>query len=197
MNRLNREKGAGGREATAAMRQLFALDVILPDQALNQPYDRDSWHYGSDADQDCRNTRHEVLAAETTAPPEFDSVRQCQVTAGQWTDPWTGATYTDPALVHIDHHVPLKNAHDTGGHGWTDDVKAAFANDLDLDAALNAVAGGTNLAKGARGPDQWQPENTAYHCGYAQDWIAVKHKWQLAVTVDEKQALHEMLRRCP
>lgn len=185
------------RAASPAHRQLIALDIVPHPTPPPPPYDRDSWQYGADTDQDCRYTRHEILAQESAVPPTFADARQCKVAQGSWTDPWTGEKHTDPANLHIDHHVPLKNAHDTGGHAWDASTRSAFANDLDLPAALNTVAADTNLDKGARSPDQWKPPLEASHCQYARDWVAVKDKWGLAVTIPEKEALLQMLSTCP
>lgn len=185
------------RQATEAEKLLISLSVTDLQEKLTIPYNRDSWNYGTDHDQDCQYTRHEVLVSETQQEPRFQSERRCKVTSGLWYDPWTGQTHTDPAQVHIDHHVPLKNAHDSGGHTWSQTIKQAYANDLELPAALNTVSVETNLQKGAQAPDTWRPKNEAFHCRYAEEWIAVKTKWHLSVTPTEKQALHTMLKKCP
>ena len=194
---------AGGR-TSSTYRQATEAEKLLISLSCNRsyrtsstvPYNRDSWNYGTDHDQDCQYTRHEVLVLETQQEPQFNSERQCKVISGLWRDPWTHEEYTDPAELHIDHHVPLKNAHDSGGHAWNQTLKQAYANDLELDASLNAVSVRTNLAKGAQAPDEWQPTKEDSHCRYAQDWIAVKTKWHLSVTPTEKQSLHTMLQKC-
>ena len=185
------------RQATETEKLLISLPVIDPQERLPVPYDRDIWNYGTDHDQDCQYTRHEVLVLETQQEPQFSSERQCKVISGLWRDPWSHEEYTDPAELHIDHHVPLKNAHDSGGHAWNQTLKQAYANDLELDASLNAVSVRTNLEKGAQTPDKWQPTKEDSHCRYAEDWIAVKTKWHLSVTPTEKQSLHTMLQKCP
>ena len=196
-----RATGAGTsstyRQATEPEKLLISLSVTDLQETLTVPYNRDSWNYGTDHDQDCQYTRHEVLVSETRQEPQFQTERRCKVTSGLWYDPWTGDTYTDPAQVHIDHHVPLKNAHDSGGHAWSQTIKQAYANDLELPAALNTVSVETNLQKGAQAPDTWRPAHEAFHCRYAEEWIAVKTKWHLSVTPTEKQALHTMLEKCP
>ena len=47
---------------------------------------------------------------------------------GEWFDPYTGETVTDATRLDIDHMIPLKNAHDSGGWAWDESRKAAFAN---------------------------------------------------------------------
>ena len=185
------------RQATEAEKLLISLSITDLQDKSTVPYNRDSWNYGTDHDQDCQYTRHEVLVSETQQDPQFQSERRCKVISGLWSDPWTGQTYNDPTQVHIDHHVPLKNAHDSGGHAWSQTIKQAYANDLELPAALNTVSVETNLQKGAQAPDTWRPASEAFHCQYAEEWIAVKTKWHLSVTPTEKQALHTMLQKCP
>lgn len=40
------------------------------------------------------------------------------------------------------------------------------------------------------------PPSTSYRCTYVSDWIAVKHRWDLAVDSAEKTALREVLAGC-
>ena len=160
-------------------------------------YSRDDWKHWVDADKDCQNTRAEVLVEESTAAPAFKTDRQCQVTGGEWHDPFTNQTFTDPGDLDIDHLVPLKNAHLSGAWQWDAARKEDYANSLAAGYHLIAVDKSANRSKGAKGPEEWQPPNAAYHCQYAQDWIDVKAKWQLTATPAEWQALEEMLATCP
>ena len=81
-----------------------------------------------DIDGDCQNTRHEVLIAESVIPVVLDE-RGCKVISGQWHDPFTGNTYTDPSDLDIDHMVPLKEAHVSGGYAWSSARREQYAND--------------------------------------------------------------------
>ena len=80
-------------------------------------YDRDDWKHWADDDSDCQNTRHEVLIEESSKQVTFKSDKQCQVAAGEWLDLYTSDTVTDATKLDVDHMVPLKNAHDSGGLG--------------------------------------------------------------------------------
>ena len=51
-------------------------------------------------------------------------------------------------------------------------------------------------SKGARGPEEWKPENRSYWCQYAIDWITIKKTWALTITQAEHDALVQMLRTC-
>lgn len=109
--------------------------------------------------------------------------------SGQWVDPYTGAGYTVPLDLDIDHLVPLANAHRSGGWMWDTARKRAFANDLDNPKALTAVYKGVNRSKGDRGPDGWLPPSVAYRCTYVRDWLAQKAKWDLTLTAAEAGAI--------
>ena len=161
-----------------------------------QDYDRDDWNHWKDADGDCQDARQEVLIAESSVPVTFTDSRSCKVTSGKWTDPYTGDVVEDPSKLDVDHMVPLANAHSSGGHAWDDDRKAQYANSLDYPGHLIATTASANRSKGRKGPDEWRPEDQAYWCQYAIDWVVIKKDWELTVTEAESAALHVMLDTC-
>lgn len=159
-------------------------------------YDR-ARSFGStwlDADRDCQNTRHEVLIAESTVAPTFTS-RRCTVTAGRWTTFYDGRTWTLASQVQIDHLVPLAEAWGSGARRWTQARRLAYANDLGVTYALNAMASSLNQSKGARGPEQWLPP--VNRCQYVGAWTAMKHRWRLTVDPAERAALIRLVDTCP
>ena len=158
-------------------------------------YDRDEWDHWVDDDRDCENARAEVLIAESRRSVTYRA-NGCTVDTGLWVGPWGGRTFTQASQVDIDHHVPLYNAHISGGHAWSRNQKRAYANDLALASALQATESGVNRAKSAGAPDEWKPPVQASWCRYAQDWVEVKHKYSLLVTQAEKSALSSMLDTC-
>ena len=160
-------------------------------------YSRDDWKHWTDDDGDCQNTRAEVLILESTAAPSFATGKQCRVTGGLWDDPYTGTTFTAAGDLDIDHLVPLKNAHLSGGWQWDAARKEDYANSMAADNHLVAVEKYANRSKGARGPEEWQPPDDAYHCQYARDWTSVKSAWGLTATPGEWDALEAMLATCP
>ncbi|MDE2779192.1 MAG: lamin tail domain-containing protein [Chloroflexota bacterium] len=160
-------------------------------------YSRDDWKHWNDTDSDCQNTRAEVLIAESTTDPTFATDRQCRVTGGLWEGPYTGETFTAASDLDIDHLVPLKNAHLSGGWQWDADRKEEYANSMAADNHLVAVEKYANRSKGARGPEEWQPPDDTYHCQYARGWISVKSVWGLSATPAEWEALAAMLATCP
>ncbi len=162
-------------------------------------YNRRDWRHWTDADRDCQNTRAEVLIAESMAPVSFapeDDGDRCRVISGRWVGPWTGEVFTDASDLDIDHHVPLGHAHLSGGWWWSPDRKRAYANDLDDPVSLQATSAPVNRSKGKQPPDEWKPDEAAGWCRYAVDWITVKQKWELTVTVSEVAALESMLATC-
>jgi hypothetical protein len=118
------------------------------------------------------------------------------VVTGQWWAAFTDTTVANASQLDIDHLVPLNNAHLSGGWAWDAAMKRRYANVLTDATHLIAVTASANRSKGARGPDQWKPPNTAYWCTYATDWVGVKNTWGLTVTAAEAAALTEMLSTC-
>ena len=159
-------------------------------------YDRDDWRHWNDEDGDCQNARHEVLIEESRAAVTYKDERECQVVTGEWFGAFTGTTVTDAGDLDIDHLVPLKNAHQSGGWAWTAERKEQYANSLADPIHLIAVTSSANRSKGAKGPDEWRPPYESYWCEYAVAWITVKRTWDLTATPPEAESLEEMLGTC-
>lgn len=171
------------------------FDGIRVGRESEVAYDRSLYGGWRDADGDCQKTRDEVLIAESLAPLRLDA-RGCRSLSGLWLGPFTGRLFTDPGDLDIDHLVPLKEAHQSGGHAWRRDVRRAYANDLANPGHLVAVHNGANRSKGARDPAEWLPPNTAYHCAYVRGWIEVKRAWRLSMDAAEVAAIRTVLARC-
>ena len=148
-------------------------------------------------DDDDEDTRVEVLIGESIVPAVVEErTRGRRVTSGLWVGKYTGTVTTSPSGFQIDHLVPLKEAHESGGHAWSEEQRRNFANDLDDAVALIAVRGGANGSKGARDPAEWMPPNRAYWCEYLESWVAVKQKYELSIDPEEASALREGFRVC-
>jgi 5-methylcytosine-specific restriction endonuclease McrA len=154
-------------------------------------YSRDRFEHWISQGDGC-DTRDRVLQRDGQGVSTGDD---CHITGGTWFSVYDGQTFTDPSDIDIDHVVPLANAWRTGAAAWSDEERSAFANDLER-PQLIAVSASSNRSKGDQDPSEWQPPRHEYWCPYAQSWIAVKSYWQLSVTVDEKEALTEMLGTC-
>jgi hypothetical protein len=174
---------------------LALLFVNLSTVALADcpPYDRKDYRHWIDADGDCQNARHEVLIEESRTPVTFKTDKGCRVVSGSWSEPYSGKTITDASLLDIDHLVPLKEAHESGGFDWDADRRRDYANDLSDPNTLIAVDRGLNRQKGAGDPAEWLPPNQAYLVEYAEAWVAVKRKWGLTADAKEIAGLRKIL----
>ena len=159
-------------------------------------YDRDDWRHWTDEDNDCQNTRAEVLIEESTQPVAFATASGCRVTGGRWLAPFTGTVVVDAGGLDVDHMVPLANAHASGGWAWDSARKRAYANYMEYADHLIAVTASANRSKGARGPEGWRPPDQGYWCEYATDWIRIKQTWELTATLGEWATLLNMLATC-
>jgi len=163
--------------------------VVAPTIPVIPAYDRDEWNkYWKDEDKDCQDTRQEVLIAESSTPPIMD-LKGCRVLSGTWNDPYTGNTYTDPSILDIDHVIPLKDAHYSGGWQWTAAQKQAFSNDLTNPETLIAVYNGANRSKGGRTPADWLPPNEPYKCEFVKIWVQIKERYNLSLSAREARAI--------
>ncbi|WP_211115540.1 HNH endonuclease family protein [Arenibaculum pallidiluteum] len=174
---------------------LAALGRIRVEPEVRSGYRREDWPHWLDTDGNCLNVREEVLVAESTEPARLSADR-CSVLAGRWVDPYTGEILTDPRTVDIDHVVALQEAHDSGGHGWPRERRAAFANDLSDPRTLVATSAAANRAKGAKDPAEWLPPDPAALCGYVAEWVVIKARWQLAMNEAERIAVGNILTDC-
>jgi hypothetical protein len=171
-----------------AAAQLKKLTVAKA--ASMKGYSRDRFPHWRSTGDNC-DVRDTVLKRDGTKV----KVDGCNVVAGKWTSVYDGKAFTDPALMDVDHMVPLANAWRSGAAGWTDVKRGDFANDLD-DPQLIAVSAASNRAKGDQDPSTWKPKLPTVWCQYAKDWITVKSHWKLTVTTAEKAALTDMLETC-
>lgn len=146
-------------------------------------YQRSKFRHWIDADRDCRDTRAEVLAAESR-----QKVRGgCHISTGLWRSWYDGRVHTAASGLDIDHMVPLAEAWDSGAKKWNADTRKRFANDLGDHRSLVAVTNSVNRSKSDRDPAQWLP--TKNRCRYISHWTAVKVRWRLNVDKREKRAL--------
>ena len=183
---------------TFTMRIFFLFLLIIPSISFSQNlymgltiepehtsdlYDRNMYGGWIDADSDGENTRAEVLKDESIA-------------VDVWWGAYTGKIYTTADNLDIDHMVPLKEAHESGGHNWTREQRRAYANDLANPQHLIAVFSGANRSKGAQEPSTWMPPNRAYWCQYLNNWIQIKLNYSLSIDQLEKDALEKGLQVC-
>jgi len=170
--------------------------TVAPIRTDVADYKRSDWKHWTDEDGDCQDARQEVLLSESLVEVSFESERRCRVATGRWYAAFTGTHVDAPGDLDIDHLVPLKNAHDSGGWAWNSIRKQAYANYLGDPDHLIAVTKRANRSKGAKGPEEWRPADEGYWCRYATDWTEVKMEWGLTMTPRETEAVIVMLEAC-
>jgi hypothetical protein len=180
--------------AASASPETQLAELTVRSEANGTTYDRDAFRHWIDADGDGCTTRAEVLKDESSTSTGHTGT--CTITSGSWTSAYDGVRFTDAGGMDIDHMVPLKEAWISGASGWSATKREDFANDLGDGRSLIAVSASSNRSKSDQDPDSWMPPSTSYRCTYVSDWIAVKHRWGLAVDSAEKSALREVLAGC-
>jgi len=174
---------------SVAAEQLAAL-TVAPDGSMDG-YSRDEFPHWHTVEGSC-DTREEVLKRDGDGVTVGSD---CYPTAGTWTSPYDGETWSNPSDVDIDHMVPLADAWRSGASSWTRDQREAFANDLG-GPQLWAVTDNVNQSKSDQTPDQWKPPSQSDWCQYASAYTHVKYFYHLTVTSAEKSALSDMLGTC-
>ena len=153
-------------------------------------YDRAKFRLWVDADHDCRDTRDEVLAAESLV-----RVSGCDIRRGKWRSYYDGAVTRSSSTFDIDHLVPLAEAWDSGARRWTAATRQRYANDLGDSRTLVAVSASANRSKSDQDPAEWMPR--LGKCTYVRQWVAVKLRWSLKVNAAERRALLARASHCP
>ncbi|MGD9618652.1 MAG: HNH endonuclease family protein [Mycolicibacterium sp.] len=147
------------------------------------------------------DTRNDILDRDLL-DKAYVSIKRCPNAVGSGTllDPYTSrlVPFTRGnrvgAAVQIDHIVPLALAWDLGARDWTEEMRIRFANDP---ANLLAVDGPTNQDKGDKEPAEWMPPNSAFHCQYAMQFIAVLRGYRLPVDAPSAAVLRDAAQSCP
>lgn len=199
--------GTGGGEGISAgvspSDASAALASLQVASAASVDYNRDEWRHWDNITS-CWTVREEVLyrQAEPGSLTVLDKNKQpttskseaCEISGGEWVDPYTGDLFTNPSDLDIDHMIPLGYAARHGGQEWNEDKKRDFANSLETGHLL-AVSASANRSKSDRGPSEWKPQDS-YYCDYATHWISVSDNWNLSTTQEDKSALESMLATC-
>lgn len=149
----------------------------------------------SDVDRNRCDTRNDILARDLTETRRDG----CVVLDGLLDDPYTGELVVfergpRSAAVQIDHVVPLSLAWDTGAQLLSPRQREAFANDP---LNLLAVEGRANQSKGDSAADEWMPPARSAWCSYAARIVAVRIRYRLWVTPEERATLTDVLEDCP
>ncbi|MDB3875326.1 HNH endonuclease family protein [Amylibacter sp.] len=144
-------------------------------------YDRGKFGNWKDFDNDCQNTRHELL--QTLSLDEFTLTdNTCRVLTGLWLDPYTNMYFSASSELDIDHLVPLKYAWTRGAYNWSKSKRVKFSND---ESNLFAVKKSVNRQKSAMGPAMWLPPSDNFKCEYIKLFQGIVTKYDLRQADDE------------
>jgi hypothetical protein len=166
--------------------------AVQENRQVSSLYNRKDWPHWVDYDRDCQDARAEALISASTTQVKFKRNKGCVVSHGNWLDPYSGNTFTQASKLDIDHIIPLKEAHISGGSTWSREARRTFANDPEN---LIVVSASENRQKGAKDPAQWLPDIITYHCEYVKRWLYLKTKYHLKMDTQEKSAIDSINQR--
>lgn len=181
---------AGSGSAVAALNSL-----TVKGRAPKTGYARTQFGDGWRTSGSC-NTRDDILTRDL----QNTVIKDCKVTSGTLSDPYTGKTIQftrgpqTSSAVQIDHVVALGDTWQTGAQQLSFATREDLANDP---LELLAVDGPANQAKSDGDAATWLPSNKPYRCRYVARQVAVKQKYSLWVTNAEKAAIQNVLSTCP
>ncbi len=174
------------------MKILFILVLFI---SLSTPlfakYQRADWEHWIDEDQNCLNTRAELLKARSKTQVTMRK-KGCTVDRGEWEDYYTGRIHTVASFVEVDHIVPIYEAHKSGGKDWTASKKKEFANDLEN---LAITAKKLNRNKSAKIITQFKADSPERNKRYICTYFKIKSKYSLKFT--EKEMTLIKAQTCP
>lgn len=188
------QESPGGRASGDAIEALNKLAV--KGRAAKTGYARTQFGDGWASVNGC-DTRNIILSRDLKNAVVDN---ECKVVSGRLDDPYTGesiefkrgASTSDD--VQIDHVVALSDAWQKGAQQLSVEERKQLANDP---LELLAVDGPANMQKSDGDAATWLPSNKAFRCQYVARQIAVKKKYNLWVTVAEKDAIKRVLVACP
>jgi hypothetical protein len=190
---------AAGQSATyeAALAKLDTLAV--KGRAPKTGYSRDEFgKRWEDRDRNGCDTRNDILRRDLTDRRHKPNTSKCVITVGVLDDPFTGSRMEfnradDAAGVQIDHVVALSDAWQKGAQQLSLGERTDFANDP---LNLLAVKGSENQKKGDSDAATWLPSNRSFRCQYVATQVDVKAKYNLWVTIAEKDTIARILSGC-
>lgn len=172
------------------------LDFLaVKGRAPKTGYERSQFGEGWRKNGEC-DTRNDILARDLENPV----VQNCKVISGTLDDPYTGKRlpfvrgFETSDDIQIDHIVALSDAWQKGAQALSFERRIEFANDP---LELLAVDGAANQNKSDGDAATWLPPNKDFRCRYVARQIAIKKKYSLWVTLAEKNAMQNVLSKCP
>jgi hypothetical protein len=169
---------------------LTALDCVAVVEERIGGYKRSLFKHWIDANKNGKDTRAEVLIAESLVSVRFSSTGKT-VSTGKWLSLYDGETWTKASDVDVDHVVALAEAWRSGAWKWSAARRQAYANDLGVAWTLRAVTDNVNQSKSDDDPTYWLPPLESANCVYLTEWVAVKIRWKLNVDAEERQSIRD------
>jgi hypothetical protein len=192
----------GGRGDAAAVLAALPVKGRAPKSGYDRAMFGQAWsddvsvqggHNGCD-------TRNDVLRRDLRNVVLKPGSSGCAVLSGSLQDPYSGAAIAfqrgqgTSSLVQIDHIVALGNSWQTGGQRLSSERRRDLANDP---LNLWAVSGVANQQKSAGDAATWLPANRSIRCLFVARQVAIKASYGLWVTGPERDAIKQVLERCP
>ena len=169
---------------------MLSLSITNGLAAADLKYHREDYPHWSDLDGNGLNTRHDLLATQSTVKPSFSRDGKT-VTRGRWVSPWTGQIYLDPFALDVDHTVPLGYAHARGAKYWDRYQREMFANDM---RNLQVDEKGLNKEKGSAGITEWLPPTN--QCQYILRFYRIMKTYHLKYFTKEEPRALALVAQC-
>ena len=170
--------------------------LVVKGRAPKAGYTREEFYNGWPTVDGC-SLRQRIIKREFGESAVLDG---CNVIAGEYEEPYTGAYKTFVAKeeiskgIQIDHVVALSDAWQKGAQYLSSETRYEIATDslnlLAVDAAANEKKSDGDAAT-------WLPSNKKFRCQYVARQVSVKYKYMLWVTEAEKNAIAKILENCP
>jgi hypothetical protein len=143
-------------------------------------------------DGSCQNTRTQVLVERRANLIQWADPMSCTLAGGAWQS-WGRDVRVGLSQAMVVPLVTPQNAVESGAKNWSREQQIAFINDKQNLIILDPVS---VAERKSLGPDKWLPIER-FRCDYGKRWQAVKARYQLKMTSDEKQAVAALVKSCP
>ena len=180
--------------------KILATEVLekleVKGRAPKTGYAREEFYSGWPSSDGC-SLRQIIIKREFGDTAILDG---CNVVAGEYDEPYTGEHKVFTKREHIskgvqiDHVVALSDAWQKGAQYMEKDKRYSIATDP---LNLLAVDAKANQGKSDGDAATWLPSNKKFRCQYVARQVSVKYKYSLWVTEAEKQAISNVLTKCP
>ena len=177
-----------------------AIDILeelaVKGRAPKTGYSREEFYNGWPTVDGC-NLRQRIIKRDFGDTAVLDG---CTVISGEYLEPYTGKTvvFTEKSeissKVQIDHVVALSDAWQKGAQYMDKETRYQIATDP---LNLLAVDSSANQQKSDGDAATWLPKNKSFRCQYVARQVSVKYKYNIWVTQAEKEAIKNILEKCP